>query len=82
MCLIEMLKNSLRIGFLSTLRNKILNNDTARNLSKSFVRRNVDQTDYHLRNIATDLTLPKQKREFLKEVLHIAAQCFGTNSQI
>ena len=26
----------------------------------------VDQTDYHLRNSATDLTLPKPKREFLK----------------
>jgi len=24
----------------------------------------VDQTDYHLRNSATDLTLPKPKREF------------------
>ena len=35
-------------------------------LKNSLVRRNVDQTDYHLRNIATDLTLPKPKREFLK----------------
>ena len=26
----------------------------------------VDQTVYHLRNTATDLTLPKPKREFLK----------------
>jgi len=77
-----MLKNSLRIGFLSTLRYKILNDDTAPNLRNSFVRRNVDETDYHLRNSATDLTLPKQKRKFVKEVLNIAAQCFGTNSQI
>ena len=45
---------------------KILNDDTAPNLKNSFVRRNVDQTDYHLRNSATDLTLPKPKREFLK----------------
>ena len=36
------------------------------NLRNSFVRRNVDQTDYHLRNSATDVTLPKPKREFLK----------------
>ena len=35
-------------------------------LRNSFVRRNVDQTDYNLRNSATDLTLPKPKREFLK----------------
>ena len=28
------------------------------------MRRNVDQTNYHLRNTATDLTLPKPK--FLK----------------
>ena len=27
---------------------------------------NVNQVNYHLRNRATDLTLPKQKREFLK----------------
>ena len=45
---------------------KILNDNTAPNLRNSFVRRNVDQTDYHLRNSATDLTLPKPKREFLK----------------
>ena len=44
----------------------------------------VDQTDYHLRNSATDLRLPKPKREFLKikEVLNIAAHSFGTNSQM
>ena len=45
---------------------KILNDDTASNLRNSFVRRNVDQTDYHLRNSATDLTLPEPKRQFLK----------------
>ena len=48
------------------LRAKSTNDDTAPNLRNSFVRRNVDQTDYHLRNSATDLTLPKPKREFLK----------------
>ena len=45
----------------STLTYKILNDDTAPNL-----RRNVDQTDHHFRNIATDLTLPKPRIEFLK----------------
>ena len=39
------------------------------NYDNSFVRRNVDQTDYHLRKSATDLTLPKPKREFLKRSL-------------
>jgi len=52
-----------------TLIYKILNNDNAPNLRSSFVRRNVDQTDYHLRNSATDLTLPKPKKEFLKRSL-------------
>ena len=30
------------------------------------MRGNVDQTNYHLRNTDTDLTLPKPKRDFLK----------------
>ena len=55
-----------RLRAKSTLMYKILNDDTAPNLRNSFVRRNADQTDYHLRNSATDLTLPKPKREFLK----------------
>ena len=29
--------------------------------------REIDQTNYHLRNTATDLSLPKPKREFLKK---------------
>ena len=45
----------------STLIYKILNDDTAPNL-----RRNVDQTDHHFRNIETDLILPKPRIEFLK----------------
>ena len=49
---------------------KILNDDTTPNFTNCFVRRNADpgadQTDYHLRNSATDLTLSKSKREFLK----------------
>ena len=57
-----------RLRAKSTLMHKILNDDTATNLRNSFVRRNVDQTDYHLRNSATDLTLPKPKREFLSNL--------------
>jgi len=45
---------------------KILSDDTAPNFRNSSVRRNTDKTDYHLRNSATDLILPKPKREFLK----------------
>ena len=44
---------------------KILNDHTIPGLRNSFVRRNVDQTDNYLRNTATDLTLPKPKKEFL-----------------
>ena len=44
----------------------ILNDHTAHGFQGSFVRREIDQTNYHLRNTATDLTLPKPKREFLK----------------
>ena len=67
-----------RLRAKSTLMYKILNDDTAPNLRNYFVRRNVDQTDYHLRNSATDLTLPKPKREcFQKEVLKIAAQFYA-----
>ena len=71
-----------RLRAKSTLMYKILNDDTAPNLKNSFVRRNAVQTDYHLRNSATDLTLPKPERDFLKKVLNIAAQCFGTNSRM
>ena len=35
-------------------------------LRNSFLRRNVDQVNYHQRNRATDLTLPKLKKESLK----------------
>ena len=51
----------------SVLMYKILNDHTAPGLHGSFVRREIDQTNYHLRNTATDLTLPKPKREFLKK---------------
>ena len=58
----------MRLRAKSTLMYKIVNDDTAPNLRNSFVTRNVDQTDYHLRNSASDLslTLPKSKRDFLK----------------
>ena len=38
-----------------------LNNHTAPSLRNSFIRRDSDQTRYHLRNSAKDLTLPKEK---------------------
>ena len=51
----------------SVLMHKILNDHTAPGPRNSFVRRNVNQTNYHLHlcNTATDLTLSKLKREFL-----------------
>ena len=55
-----------RLRAKSSLMYKILNDDTAPNLRNSSVRRNVEQTNFHLRNSATDLTLPEPKREFLK----------------
>ncbi len=51
----------------SVLMYKILNDHTAPGLRGSFVRREIDQTNYHLRNTATDLTIPQPKREFLKK---------------
>ena len=56
-----------RSGAKSVLMYKILNEHTAPGLRGSFVRREIDQTNYRLRNTATDLTLPKPKREFLKK---------------
>ncbi len=56
-----------RSGAKSVLMYKILNDHTAPGLRGSFVRREIDQTNYHLRNTATDLTIPKPKREFLKK---------------
>ena len=58
-----------RLRAKSTLMYKIPNDDTAPNLRNSFVRGNADQTDYHLRNSATNLTLPKPKSEVLKRSL-------------
>ena len=46
---------------------KILNDHTAPGLRGSFVGRVINQTNYNLRNTATDLTLPKPKRELLKK---------------
>ncbi len=48
-------------------RNASHNDHTAPGLRGSFVRREIDQTNYHLRNTATDLTIPQPKREFLKK---------------
>ena len=62
----DTLKNR-RSGAKSLLLYKILNDHTAPGPRDSFVRREIDQTNDHLRNTATDLTLPKPKREFLKK---------------
>ena len=51
-----------RSGAKSVLMYKILNDHTAPALRGSFVGREMDQTNYNLRNTATDLTLPKPKR--------------------
>ena len=52
----------------SVLMYKILNDHIALVPRNSFVRRNVNQTNYHLCDTATDLTLSKPKREFLKTI--------------
>ena len=57
-----------RSGAKSVLMYKILNDHTAPSLRGSFVRGEIiNQTNYHLQNTATDQTLPKPKREFLKK---------------
>ena len=56
-----------RLRAKSILMYKILNDDPAANLRNSFVRRNTNQTNYHLRNSVTDLTLTKPKSESLKK---------------
>ena len=56
---------------------KILNDHTFPGLRNSFVRRNVDQTDNYLRNTATDLTLPKPKKEFLKRSFKFSGASHG-----
>ena len=58
----------------------ILNDHTPHGLQGSFVRREIDPTNYHLRNTATDLTLPKPKREFKKMYFNIVALRSGVNS--
>ena len=72
-----------RSGAKSVLMYKILNDHTAPGLRGSFVRREIDQTNYHLRNTATDLTIPQPKREFLKKSFKYsgAILCSGINSQ-
>ena len=56
-----------RSGAKSVLMYKILNDNTAPELWGSFVRREIDQTNYHLRSTETDLTLPRLNREYLKK---------------
>ena len=61
---------------------KILNDHTAPALRGSFVGREMGQTNYNLRNTATDLTLPKPKRELKKKALNIVVLCTGISSQM
>jgi hypothetical protein len=61
---------------------KILNDHTAPALRGSFVGREMDQTNYNLRNTATDLTLPKPKIEFKKKALNIVVRCTEISSQM
>ena len=60
-----------RSGAKSVLMYKILKEHTAPSLRGSFVRRGIDQTNYYLRNTATDLTLPEPEREFLEKIFQI-----------
>ena len=62
-----------RSGAKSLLINKTLNDHAAPGPRGSFVRREIDQTNYHLRNTAIDLTLAKPKREFLKKSFKYSA---------
>ncbi len=59
----------------------ILYTDHAKLLIGPFIGplREIDQTNYHLRNTATDLTIPQPKREFLKKSFKYI--CSGINSQ-
>ncbi len=56
-----------RSGAKSVLIYKILKDHTAPGLRGSLERREIDQTNYHIRNTATDLSIPKPKREFFKK---------------
>ena len=51
----------------SILLYKVLNDCTGPDLKESLIWRNTRQTNYDLRSSLTDLTFPKQKREFLKK---------------
>ena len=62
----------------ATLMYKILNDLSAPQLSKSFVKLNDTNVNYNLRNIETDLARPRPYTNFLKRSLSIVVQCFGT----
>jgi hypothetical protein len=51
----------------STLLYKVLSNHTGPNLKETLIRRNDMQINYELRNVHSDLVLPKPRREFLKQ---------------
>ena len=62
----------------ATLMYKILNDLSAPQLSNSFVKLNATNINYYLRNIETDLALPRPYTNFLSAVLDIVVQCSGT----
>ena len=54
----------------STLLYKVLNNHTGPNLKETLIRRNAMQTNYELRNVLSDLALPKLRRECCSNQTH------------
>jgi hypothetical protein len=61
---------------------KILNDYTALNLKKLFNKRNEAQISYNLRNVETDLTLPKPETEYWKRALEYSGAKLWKRLQI
>ncbi len=57
---------------------KIQHDYTAPSLKESLIGSSLMHANYNLRNTNTDIPLPKPRREFLKKVLNIVGQSFGT----
>ena len=63
----------------ATLLYKILNDLSAPQLSNSFVKLNDTNINYNLRNIATDLALPRPYTNFLKRSLKYSGAILWNN---
>ena len=63
---LEIVFQTRRFHAKATLMCKILNNLSAPQLSNSFVKLNATNINYNLRNIETDLALPRPYTNFLK----------------